>query len=205
MLMRNLQLPEAAFTYQRPGTCLRARHCKRRMGYTAGNACTQGTLPSRWRGPLLRSPFSGFKRRTQNPAQRLQKGLSGRQPPSKRKGEPHLHRGGLMAEKHVSWQVPCSPAFVMRRNNRASADVLRPERFGTINSEEVTQRSRLERRPRLRAGFSGPVWDKASSPRREKTPQTPEQSLGLYLLRAFPVCRNYDNGIICPLPKANSQ
>lgn len=57
MLMRNFQLPEAAFTYQRPGTCPRARHCRRQMGYTAGKDCTEGTAPSRGWAPSF-APLS---------------------------------------------------------------------------------------------------------------------------------------------------
>lgn len=61
MLMRNFQLPEAAFTYQRPGTCPRARHCRRQMGSTAGKDCTEGTAPSRGWAPLLRAPFFSLR------------------------------------------------------------------------------------------------------------------------------------------------
>lgn len=79
--MRNLQLPEAAFTQQSPGTCPRAR--QRQMGYPAENDCTKGTIPSCAWAPSF-SPVYYLHTKPSSKAGALQKRLSGRQPASKR-------------------------------------------------------------------------------------------------------------------------
>lgn len=112
MLMHNLQLPEAAFTYQSPGTCPRARHCQRQMGYTAENDCTKGTIPSRCWAPSF-SPFLQFNSCTQNPAERPERSRNASVAVSRHQSEgrtaPSARR--LTAEKHLGWQASCCPAL----------------------------------------------------------------------------------------------
>lgn len=112
MLMHNLQLPEAAFTYQSPGTCPRARHCQRQMGYTAENDCTKGTIPSRCWAPSF-SPFLQFNSCTQNPAERPERSRNASVAVSRHQSEgrtaPSARR--LTAEEHLGWRVSCCPAL----------------------------------------------------------------------------------------------
>lgn len=83
-LMRILQLPEAAFTYQGPGTCPRARHHQKTDGVHCRERLYQGYDSLPLPAPLLFSPFLQFNSCTQNPAQR---------PERSRDAELHLHQG----------------------------------------------------------------------------------------------------------------